>query len=247
MTRVKALPKELTLKTSFSRKEFISSMEREYCMTGPQISYDLQKRLDECSIVRIGWDNYSMAGRKNLYKHKYSVAAEEAVREIEDNYTGLLFQVFELIQLNDFMNHQIAHNTIFVSVEKELQESVFDAFRRKYPGRVMLRPSVDEYYRYLQDNEIVVCRLPSESPKGFEDPWKSRLEKIIVDVFTDKLISRIVPEVEKEAILLGAVETYLLDRKTMLRYARRKGSDARIRKILNKYGVTEDDNQGQLF
>ena len=91
---------------------------------------------------------------------------------------------------------------------------------------------------YLQDDEIVVGRLPSESPKGFNRPWESRLEKIIVDVFTDKLISRIVPEGEKGAIISGAFDSYLLDEKTMIRYAKRKGVDARFRKILKEYEVT---------
>ena len=35
-------------------------------------------------------------------------------------YDDLDFQVFELVQLNTFMNHLFAHNTIFVYVEKNL-------------------------------------------------------------------------------------------------------------------------------
>lgn len=217
-------------------------MMKEYGMTDPQISYDLQKRLEAYSIVRVGWNKYTVAGKKSLYSHEYSDVSVDIAEMISDNYIELKFQLFELIQLNDFMNHQMAHNTIFVSVENDMQDYVFDTLRSKYPGRVMLRPSVDEYYRYLQDDEIIVCRLPSESPKGFTVPWKSRLEKIVVDVFTDKLIGRIVPEGEKKAIILGAYESYLLDEKTMIRYAKRKGADTKFRNILKEYGVSENDH-----
>ena len=50
--------------------------------------------------------------------------------------------------------------------------------------------------RFLQDDEIVVGRLPSESPKGIEKTWHSRLEKILVDISVDKLLTQIIPQVE---------------------------------------------------
>lgn len=234
----RSMPKELTKKYSFSRKEFVSAMKSEYGISEPQIAYDLQKRLDMGRLIHVGWNKYIPAGDKQIYTHKYSNAAEEIVKKITEQYLDLNFQVFELIQLNDFMNHQIAHNTIFVTIENDLQDFVFDTLKGKYPGRVMFKPKIEEYYRYLQDDQIVVGRLPSESPKGFDKPWKSRLEKIIVDVFTDKLISRIVPEGEKDAIISGAFDSFLLDEKIMLRYAKRKGVDTRFRKILMQYGVT---------
>lgn len=84
-----------------------------------------------------------------------------------------------MTQLNAFVNHLIAHNTVFVYVENELVDFVFDTLHRTYPGQVMLKPTVDSYYRYLVDNEIVVGRLPSETPKGHDVPWHSRLEKIL--------------------------------------------------------------------
>ena len=115
---------------------------------------------------------------------------------------------------------------------------VFDTLNRTYPGRVMLKPSLEMYYRYLQDNEIVVTRLPSESPRGFEHPWETRIEKILVDILVDKLIGKIVPEGEKEGIIDGAYNNCLVDEATMIRYAKRKGAAEKLRKSLEKYGRT---------
>lgn len=50
------------------------------------------------------------------------------------------------------------------------------------PGKVLLKPNLEQYYRYKQEDEIVLGRLPSETPKGFKEPWNSRLEKILVAV-----------------------------------------------------------------
>ena len=193
------------------------------------------KRLDQGSIVRVGWGRYSLP-KKRIYRYQYSESAIDVVKTILDDYDGLDFQVFELRQLNSFMNHQMAHNTIFVAIENDLVDYVFESLWKTYPGRVMLKPKADQYYRYRQDDEIVVGRLPSETPKGIDEPWMSRLEKILVDVFTDKLVSQIVPDGEKEAIIDGAFSDYMLDENTMIRYAKRKGAEKKMQKVLTEYG-----------
>ena len=235
MCRLKELPGSLKEMESFSRQDFTRAMASDYSMTEPQAAYDLKKRLDQGTLMRAGWGRYSPPV-KQTYRHHYSDSAVDVVKTISEGYDGLDFQVFELIQLNEFINHQAAHNTIFVTVENDLVDYVFDTLWKAYPGKVLLKPKADQYYRYRQDEGIVVGRLPSETPKGIDKPWMSRLEKILVDVFTDKLVSAIVPEGEKEAIIGGAFNDYMIDRNTIIRYARRKGTERKMMEVLNKYG-----------
>ncbi len=234
MSMLKELPCSLKGMESFSRREFTRAMVSYYGMTEPQAAYDLKKRLDQGILVRAGWGRYSLPV-KQTYRHRYSETAINVVKTISDGFDGLDFQVFELIQLNDFMNHQVAHNTIFVMIENDLLDYVFDTLWKAYPGKVLLKPTADQYYRYRQDDEIVVGRLPTETPKGIEEPWMSRLEKILVDVFTDKLVSAIVPEGEKEGIIDRAFNDYMIDRNTIIRYARRKGTEKKMMKVLSEY------------
>ena len=234
MAEMRKLPHALRSKNLFSRRDFVDAMSSSYGMTGPQIAYDLQKRLDRGMLIRVGWGQYAHP-EKPVYSYEYSEKAVDVAQRIENEYDGLDFRVFELVQLNDFINHQIAHNTIFVTIENDLVDFAFDSLWKAYPGRVMLKPKAEQYYRYHQDNDIIVGRLPSESPKGFDQPWESRLEKILVDVFTDKLMSTIVPDGEKKAIIDGAFNEYMLDEKTMLHYARRKGAEKKMQQVLTKY------------
>ena len=238
MTAVKNIPETLENQAIFSRHDYISAMSQKYNMTDSQIAYDLQKRLDSGIVIHVGWDKYAVPKRKGLYRYSYSKQSEDIAARLSQEFYNLNFQIFELIQLNEFMNHQLAHNTVFVSVENELQDFVFDSLKSIYPGHVMLRPSLEEYYRYVQDDEIVIGRLPTETPKGHARSWESRIEKILVDVLTDKLISRIVPENEKDAIVTGIFESYLLDEKAIMHYARRKGAYEKIVGMLEKYEVT---------
>ena len=239
MSIMNSLPAVLTERKVFTHQDFTAAMSAQYKMTSPQIAYDLQRRLDTGALVRIGWNQYTVNLSKPRYAPLYSGFAEEIADILDKSYVGLNFQISELIQLNEFINHQFAHNTVFVFVENDFQSYVFDTLRQYCPGRVMLHPSVKHYYQYLQDDQIVILRLPSESPKGFNKPWHSRLEKVLVDILTDKLISRIVPEGEKEAIVHGAFDAYLIDTNTMIRYAKRKGAEAKLRQSIEAYEVTD--------
>lgn len=231
---MRPLPASLKDKDNFSRKEFEASMHDEYGLSVPQISYDLSNLIKQGIVTRIGWGRYSLH-KKKMYDYENSETAMAVAWILGSNYEGLDFQIYELRQLNDFMNHQVAHNTIFVWVEHNMMNYVFDTLWSLYPGKVLLKPRADQYYRYKLDDEIIICRLPSETPKGSEKPWKSRLEKIIVDVYTDKLLSEIVPEGEKKAILEGAIHDYTFDKNTMIRYAKRKGSEEKVRHIIKEY------------
>lgn len=223
---------------SFSRNEYNQVMNEKHALTESQSKYELQKALDSGEIIRKGWNHYTITKNRKVYKHSYSGEAEDIADLIEANYYDVNFQVFEMTQLNQFMNHLVAHNTIFVAVEHELVEFVFDTLNEKYPGRVMLKPSLEMYYRYFQDDEIVVTRLPSETPKGIDKPWHARIEKILVDVLTDKLIGGIVPDGEKAAIVEGAYHDFIIDERTMMRYAKRKGAVGKMVDALNEYGRT---------
>jgi len=212
-------------------------MINQYSMNKSQIAYELQKMLDMGNIVHVGWNKYAIKSDKIIYNHIYSDIANNVARIINDKFYDLKFQIFELVQLNSFVNHLFGHNVIFVYVENEFQEYVFDTLRNEYPGRVMFRPNLKEYYRYVMEDEIVILRLPTETPKGNEVFWHVRLEKMIVDIFTDKIVSKIVSDGEKENIIKGVLEDYYFDEDMMYRYAKRKGVEKKLKKELEKYEV----------
>ena len=55
--------------------------------------------------------------------------------------------------MNEFLNHQMAHNTIIVDVEDELDETVFNFLFEKYP-HVLFCPSYEEYFVRHMKNTI---------------------------------------------------------------------------------------------
>ena len=240
MGKERVLPEELRKMVTFSKRDFTEVMARRYGLTEPQSTYDLLKKIERGELIRIGWGQFAVSEGKRIYRHLYSDAVRQIVNELESHFSSLDFRIFELIQMNEFMNHQIAHNTIIVSVENDLIEYVFDMLWAAHPGKVMLKPAVSTYYRYIQDDIIVINRLPSETPKGFDEYWQSRIETILVDVLVDKFVSGIIPDNEKRAVTEGIYASYSIDEKTMLTYARRKGAVKKLQTALSIYRKAEE-------
>ena len=90
----------------------------------------LQRFLKAHQVARIGRNKYTVADSSlERYVHQYSELANDIAGMIVQNHPLLDFAIFELIQLNRFVNHQIAHNVVFVSVEGDLGDYVFDTLK----------------------------------------------------------------------------------------------------------------------
>ena len=217
----------------FSRQDYIWAYRDQFGESNIYtIEYALRKAVSEGEIIHVGRDQYAVSDKRRNYQYKYSEAAVQIASVIREEYPNVDFRVFELTQLNAFVNHLFAHNTIFLSVENDVIDFVFDTLRNEYPGRVMLKPKIEEYYRYLVDDQIVILRLPTETPKGTGEVWHSRIEKILVDIVVDKLLAKIVSPSEYKTIFTEAYERYLIDENTMFRYANRKGAGKKFREYL---------------
>lgn len=228
----------------------------------PFTRYDLQKVMTECGyqtngsitnhmitrmlsageIVKIGRNKYCVSDSLKAYRFSHSELAVSLANEIIGAHPYLDFRIFELIQLNEFVNHQIAQNIVFVSVEAPLEEDVFNTLWEKYKGSVLIKPDADELFRYMNDEMIVIAKLPTESPKGIDVFWDTRIEKWLVDIAVDKLINKVVYSGEYPAIYQDAFAKYAIDKNTMFRYAKRKGASNKYMDFLvNDAGINRED------
>ena len=72
---------------------------------------------------------------KKNYQYPHSPEYQEIEQSITDSYPLVNFQMWELIQMNDFVNHQIAKNVIFIEVEAMLVDTVYELLHEKYPEK----------------------------------------------------------------------------------------------------------------
>jgi hypothetical protein len=188
-----------------------------------QLRYLMGTLHDSALIVRVGRNQYKKVGKepkKNIFTGKYSHIALQVIDYMQKQFPLLSYRVWELSWLNEFFNHQLAHNKIFVEVEKDGCDFVFSSLVEKFPGRVLLRPKVQELLRYGTDDGVIIDRLVTEAPKSDDEPYQVPLEKLIVDLFANK--SLMLSKGDYATAIEMMFAKYCIDQVSMLRYARRR-------------------------
>ena len=185
-------------------------------------------------IIRLGYNEYSRSDRppKKEYYPLYSGLASELKNNIHDRYPYIVFTVFETVLMNDFLNHLIAQNTIFIQVEKESSIFVFRYLQDSGYRNILYRPTENEIDLYWSKDAIVVTNLISEAPLRSDDPHTIMLEKMLVDMIADKLIRSTYSKAELPDVFQQVQDRYYLDRIRLLRYARRRNRENEIKHYL---------------
>lgn len=222
--------------TRFTRKELLESFRMAgYMLSEASFYKKVEELVKSGQIIRVGRNVYSLPDNKRLaYEYKYSELAEEVAQEIAQQYPYVNFSIFEFVQLNDFVNHLIAHNVIFLSVEAEIMDFVFETLRDKYPGKVLINPTVEIYHQYWSDNMIVLGKLTTEAPKGQKASWHTRLEKMLVDIMAEPLLLASISRAEYPHIYEDAFDRYIVDENGLFRYASRRKVTKKIKELIRK-------------
>ena len=74
--------------------------------------------------------------------------------------------------------------------------------------------------------------MVSEAPIASSNPHVITIEKMLVDMYCDKLIQSTYSKAEFPTVLEQVIKTYKVEKPKMLRYAGRRNKAAEIRKIL---------------
>ena len=220
---------------SFSRKELYRAMlDCGLFVSEASFRYKLQKLIDSGDIISVGHNAYYVVKEDNTryYHHNYSEQATSIVAIVSKKYPNVKFSVFELVQLNEFLNHQLAHNVIFVSVEKIFGDFVFDTLKETNPGRVLIYPTPDTFHQYWYSDMIVIKKLVTEAPNNRKCPWAARLEKILVDIMADPLVINSISASEYPNIYIDAFQKYIVNENCLFRYAKRRGVENEILQLI---------------
>ena len=219
--------------TEFTTEEFWKYLRSEAPEIARSTVYNILKALrDQGEIVQKKRGFYKVAGKKN-YTYTLSDTAKTVSNLIKKSYPLVNFQVWELYQMNEFVNHLMARNTIFIEVENLLDETVFNLLFEKYP-HVLLNPGEEEYYKYVGDETIIVRKLISEAPASYGEYNQTSLEKLLVDLFGRGLSGRIISRSEYRAIYEDSFSRYNINQERMFRYARRRGNEKKIKEFICK-------------
>ncbi len=218
----------------FSRNDLFEALRCE----NPELNYNsfkwiVSQLVEEELIYRVDYNSYCQSKDvSRIYVPLYSEDAKEIKKVIEEEYPLADFCIFESYLLNEFLNHQIANNTIIVQMEKELGGFLFDFLQEKYRGRVLYKPDKESLQRYWSENCIIIVDRISEAPKDKQNPHDMIIEKLLVDIFAEMVIRNLFSPSEYPDMVEMIMERYHVDNKKMLRYAKRRNAVEKISKYL---------------
>lgn len=100
----------------------------------------------------------------NSFNGKAPCRKRQRTEVYDEKYPYVQFTVFETVLMNEFLNHLIAQNTVFIQVEKESSIYVFRFFQNQGIQNVMYKPGKKDFNLYWAKDCVIVTDMISEAP-----------------------------------------------------------------------------------
>ena len=224
--------RNLSDQEEYSRNELSQVFLREKPdLTDSAFRWALYNLQQEQKLFRVDYDTYATIkpGFLPVYHPLYTDNAKEISDRLSQQFPELNFVVFESVLLNEFLNHQIAQNTIYIQVEKDISTYVFDTLQDEFIGNVLYKPDKKEFDRYWKRDCIVILELISQAPTDPDFPHDITAEKLLVDIVAEKSIAATFSPSELPSVFENVLNSYRIDMRRLNRYAGRRGKAALIR------------------
>ena len=217
----------------FGAEDIIGSWQRTE-ISRQSLNAMLARLVKLGKLQRVSRGRYAADPRK-AFKPGLLQSTVDLYKSIEGHYPYASVCIYEGRWLFQFMHHLASNNSIYVEVERDAAESVFEWLRTK-GVEAYYRPDGEFIYRYvdLGKGAVIVKVLTSQSPLHEDNGVKiPALEKILVDMYCDKDFMYLQGS-EYYHVVNAAQNEYELNMPTLLRYASRRNVKDKIKKILEE-------------
>lgn len=233
------LLKKLNTNKTFDREILFNAVkEQNEDFSKNSLSWILDKLTSDGTVIKIARNQYKVAVESERVKRKYSPLISDKLKRInefmKEKYPLVDYCIWETVQLNEFLNHQIAHNVIVIEVENMLENAVYSALREEFNKNVLLKPNSKELMYYKENDTIVVMKLISEAPVNKKENHANTIEKLLVDFEANRIILSTISTSEYDHMYYDIFEKYTVDESKMMRYARRRNAQVKVKKRMEE-------------
>jgi hypothetical protein len=165
------------------------------------------------------------------YHPQVSNENKKLINLLIKQFPGLKLSIWSTQILNEFMLHLPSNSFTILEVEKDALEPVFHYLQDKNKINVFFQPTEKEIALYINNktNVVILKRLITKSPlQTIDSVTTVTLEKIIVDVFSEKKLFEAYQGSELLHIVNNAFKKYALNATTLLNYATRRSQRENI-------------------
>lgn len=220
----------------FTRKELIVNLKSDKQIGSSGIlSEQLNRLLKSGQLIRIDRGVYKLSDN---IKKDFSVVCSDEMRQINQQiktqFPFVEYCIWSSSTIISYMHHIPNLNLLFVDVEREVAESVFNLLNTDSSKRVFLMPSINDFERYIIANDAIIIRpLISESPLQLAECINTpTVEKILVDIIGDIEFSFLQGS-EINHVYKTIFERHSINKRRLMRYAARRGRKEEVEQLLN--------------
>lgn len=219
---------------SFRFADLLSYLNSIINISKVTLSWYLREMVKDNNLVKLGRGIYTSRRQQvKCYTPRLRDKAIKIGKLIAGVFPFIKISVFDGQVLADFQHHISTNNLIYIEVEREAMESVFHWLKGE-GYTAYLNPSKDFVYENidLSKDALIVKPLISESPlTETHDILTPRIEKILVDILCNDDMDYLHGS-EWYYIFEHVINTYSVNRSTLLRYASRRNAKVKIGKAL---------------
>lgn len=220
----------------FTRKELIGYLENQHqTVSSNAVSIQLNRLVKNHELIRLERGVYGLPkSSQTTFVGTINEEMKQLSQKIKQGFPFIEYCVWSSQDIVPFMHHVPNLNYIYVDVEREVAESVFDLLNNNQAKRMFLCPNRNEFNRYIVGTEAIIVRtLVSEAPlqmvSGVNIPT---IEKILVDVVGDVEFD-FLQGAETTYFYRNVIERHYIHRSKLLRYATRRGRRTEVEQFIN--------------
>jgi hypothetical protein len=220
----------------FARKDlFAHFREQMPAVLLLSVAQQLNRLAQKGVVNRSGVGIYQLQETKSLFIPKITADLRELNEKLKAHFTYTDFCLWHNNEITPFMHHIPNLRQIFVEVEHDAMNAVFDFLNENSEKGVFLCPNSNDYNRYIVGKEaIIVHNLVSESPiQTVNNITIPTIEKILVDVIGN-IDFEFMQGAELSRFYKNVLDKCAVNQKKLLRYASRRNRKKEIEQLLNE-------------
>jgi len=191
------------------------------------------------NILRSVQRGYYTLLNKTNYKPESTKDLLRLAKFISTKFESTQYCIWTTVWINEFSQHQSTKELIIIETEKEMVESMYYELKDAFQFNFFVNPDkrTIDYYLSEIDKAVVVKKMITRSPLNSrkdskKDYFIPSLEKILVDLYSEKHLFYFYQGAELLSIYSSAIKHYSINYTTLFSYAKRRDKAAEIKQFL---------------
>ena len=201
------------------------------------------------NIIKSIKSGYYTISYKPKYKPEISGEIIKLAKVISERFEDVKHCIWDTDWINEFAQHQSGKRIIIIEIEKDFVESLYYELKDNFRFDFYLNPDEKEIDFYVSESQypVIIKKLITRSPISKRREKKTKfytplLEKILVDLFTEKKLFYFYQGAELMHLYENAIKNYTLNYTKLFSYAKRRDQEQDIKQFMtnNMYHLVKD-------